>query len=106
MAKRALWIALTIGMMAAGCGIKEDLEGVKQLNDAPEQQVGGDPHVNYSKGTEGKVIVVKFFGKLKDPDTAAATTRKLVDTHLKQVDKLEIWRCTKEPSGMESCVGM
>lgn len=106
MKKRALWAALVIGTMVSGCGLKEEMAAVKKLNDALEQQVGGDPHVNYSVGSEGKVVKIKFFGELKDPAAAATTSRKLVDAHLQKVDQLELWKCSKDAAGIETCVGL
>lgn len=97
---------LALALAVAGCGLGKDMAAVKKLNDALESEVGGDPSVNYSAGTDGKVIKVKFFGALKDPDTAAATTRRLVDAHIPGVDELEIWKCDKKPSGIETCIGM
>lgn len=104
--RAARWALVVLGAMLAGCGLAEDMKQVKKLNDDIEKEVGGAPNVHYTRGSEGKVVEVKFYGELKNPDEAAAKTKQLVDAHLQKVDKLQLWKCTKSAGGVEMCTGL
>lgn len=106
MNKAARWVVLGLAVTLSGCGVAEEMKQVKKLNDAIKTEVGGDPNVHYSRGSEGKVVEVKFYAELKSPEEAAAKTKQLVDQHLQKVDKLQLWQCKKSAGGVEMCTGL
>ena len=92
-------------LFCLGCGLTEQLGKLKELNDDLKAEVGGEPNVNYSSGTNGKVVKVKYFGDLEDEETAKEKTVELVKKHMGEVDQVVVWKCSKA-GAMERCVGL